>query len=432
MVEQIVVAELVIVAVCVLLSAFFSSSETALTALSEREARQLLDTNPKRYGALKLWVDYPNRVLTTILIGNNVVNIFAAALATTIAERMIKNQAVAVATGVMTFLVLVFGEITPKTFAKHNYLRLAPISMRILRLCYLLFFPATVVLTEFSKMLVRFVGQKVTRTGPFVTQEDIAYLIDLGTREGTIDEDEEQLLHSVIEFGDTLVREIMIPRTEMIAVEVDISREELSKMVAEAGHSRIPIFDETIDNIMGVFFAKDLIKSQHEGDTAFRLASHLHKPYFVPEVMRISDLLKEFQRRKTHIAIVVDEYGGTSGIVTLEDVLEEIVGEIQDEYDAEERQFQVLPNGKMVAEGRISVHDLGENIGVELPESDAYETLGGFLTMRAGRLPEKGTTIHWNGFDFHIKDADERRVSWIEIERVGQPFEETDEEKAAG
>jgi CBS domain containing-hemolysin-like protein len=417
MVEQLPSLELVVIIVCILLSAFFSSSETALTALSEREARQMHDSDERRYRALTLWIKFPNRVLTTILIGNNVVNIFSAALAASIAQRILKNQAIAAATAVMTILILVFGEIAPKTFAKHNYRRFAPFAIKILKPMYFMVFPVTVALTKISKAMVRVFGQEVSRTGPFVTPEDITYLIDLGHREGVIEKDEEQLLHSVIEFGDTLVREIMVPRTEMVAVDSSIERDELVQVTSEAGHSRIPVFKESIDNIIGVFYAKDLIKAPISGSKPFQLSAHFRKPFFVPEVMHISNLLKEFQRRQTHLAIVVDEYGGTSGLVTLEDVLEEIVGEIQDEYDDEERQFRILPGGKILADGRISVYDLGEKLDVEFPESNEYEKLGGFLTMVAGRLPAPGTRLSSNGFDFIIKEADERRISRVEIER---------------
>ncbi|MFH1807702.1 MAG: hemolysin family protein [Pseudomonadota bacterium] len=409
------------VACCVVLSAFFSASETALTALSEREARQLIESGKGRYQSLKLWVEFPNRILTTILIGNNIVNILAAALATVIAQQLVSSQVVAVATGVMTLIILVFGEITPKTFAKHNYKRFAPVAIVPLRLMYFAVFPVTVALVKLSKVLVRLIGGEVRRSGPFITEEDITYLIGLGHREGVIEKDEEQLLHSVFEFADTSVREIMIPRTEMLAVEVSMDRDELHRLVAEAGHSRIPVYQDTPDNIVGVFYAKDLLKIPGQADKPFKLSANMRKTYFVPEVMSIADLLKEFQRRKTHLAVVVDEYGGTAGIVTLEDILEEIVGEIQDEYDVDEAQFKVLPGGKMVADGRISVYDLGEKLGVEFPESDLYETLGGFLTVRAGRLPQTGTRVHWNGYDFVIKEADERRIRRVEIEKLYDP-----------
>jgi CBS domain containing-hemolysin-like protein len=429
--DSISLIEFGVIACCVVLSAFFSASETALTAMSEREARQLIETGKRSYQSLMLWVEYPNRILTTLLIGNNVVNILASAMATVLAQKLGSNQVVAVATGVMTLVILVFGEITPKTFAKHNYKRFAPWAIVPLRVLYYAVFPITVALVKLSKVLVRLIGGEVSRSGPFITEEDIAYLINLGQREGVIEKHEEQLLTSVFEFSDTTVREIMIPRTEMVAVEVGLDRDELHRAVAEAGHSRIPVYQDTPDNIVGVFYAKDLLKVASKADKPFQLSTAMRKPYFVPEVMSIADLLKEFQRRKTHLAVVVDEYGGTAGIVTLEDILEEIVGEIQDEYDVDEAQFRVLPGGKMVADGRISTYTLGEKLGVEFPQSDLYETLGGFLTVRSGRLPPPGTRVHWNGFDFVIKEADDRRIRRVEIEKLYEP-EKPQSELAAG
>ncbi len=417
MAESFPFLEFAVIGLCVLLSALFSSAETALTALSEREARQLVESGEKRYQALSLWIEQPNKVLTTILIGNNLVNILASALATVAVDKIVHDQAVAIATGLMTLLILIFGEIAPKTFAKYNHTRLAPRAIRGLRLFYLLVFPVTVLLTSLSRVMVRLVGGDVSRSGPFVTEEDISYLIDLGHREGAIEKHEEELLHSVIDFSNTTVREIMIPRTEMVAVETDVERDELVNLAINAGHSRIPVYEESIDNIVGIFYAKDLIKMPGAGKP-FQLSTSLRSPMFVPEVMSISDLLREMQRVKTHMAIVVDEYGGTSGIVTLEDILEEIVGEIHDEYDSEESQFRVLSGGKMLADGRISIHDLGEQLGVEFPESDLYETLGGFLTVRAGKLPANGMKLRWNHFDFTIKEADQRRIRRVEIERV--------------
>lgn len=421
--------EFFVVALCVLFSALFSSAETALTALSEREARQLVDSGEKRYQRLVLWIEEPNKVLTTILIGNNLVNILASALATDAVGKIVHNQAVAIATGLMTLLILIFGEIAPKTFAKYNHTRLAPRVIAGLRIFYWLVYPVTVLLTVLSHLMVRMVGGDVSRSGPFVTEEDISYLIDLGHREGAIQKHEEELLHSVIDFSNTTVREIMIPRTEMIAVETVVDRDELVNLVMNAGHSRIPVYEETPDNIIGIFYAKDLIKMPVAGKP-FQLSTSLRSPMFVPEVMSISDLLRDMQRLKTHMAIVVDEYGGTSGIVTLEDILEEIVGEIHDEYDSEESQFRVLPGGKMIADGRISIHELGEQLKVEFPESDLYETLGGFLTVRAGKLPASGLTLRWNSFDFTIKEADQRRIRRVEIERVMDLKKFDDDEKS--
>ncbi len=419
--EPAIVVDLLLILACILGSAFFSASETAVTAISERRARQLLDSGEKRYQALRLWVEQPNRVLTTLLIGNTVVNTLTAALVTAITARVSESRVVAIATFVSSFLLLTFGEISPKTFAKHNAEKFAPPALRVVRLLVWALFPAVWLLTYLSRAIVTATGHQVTRTGPFVTEEDIAYLIDLGHEEGVLHRDEREMLASVFEFGDTVVREIMVPRTEMVAIRKDAEPDELMDLVASSGLSRIPVYDETIDNIVGILHTKDLIKHRAEGPDAATIAKLMRKAFFAPELMPIANLLKEFQRRKTHMAIVVDEFGGTSGIVTLENVIEEIVGEIQDEHDDEEAQFRMLPDGHVLADGRLSIYDLGEKLGTEFPDAGSYETLGGFLIAQAGRLPSSGTQVRWDGFEFHVREADERRVKRVEIVRVTSP-----------
>ena len=385
---------------CIVSSAFFSSSETAVTAISERRARQLVESGEKRFQSLKLWIDEPNRVLTTLLIGNTVVNTLTAALVTGITTHFSQGRTVAIATFVSSFLLLTFGEISPKTFAKHNAESFAPRALRVVRVLVWVLFPVVWLLTYLSRMIV------------------IAYLIDLGHEEGVLLRDERQMLASVFEFGDTVVREIMVPRTEMVAVRQDASFEELMELVASSGLSRIPVYAETIDNVVGILHTKDLIKHKADDPEPLDVARLMRKAFFAPELMPIANLLKEFQRRKTHMAIVVDEFGGTSGIVTLENVIEEIVGEIQDEHDEEEAQFRVLPDGHVLADGRLSIYDLGEKLGTEFPETGSYETLGGFLIAQAGRLPTSGTQVRWDGFEFHVREADERRVKRVEIVRI--------------
>jgi len=210
-----------------------------------------------------------------------------------------------------------------------------------------------------------------------------------------------------------------VPRTEMIAVAVIASADEVRHTLHEGGHSRIPVYETTLDHIVGILYVKDVSARLSGGvePADFDLLKLVRPTFYVPEVMKISDVLREFQRRKTHMAIVVDEYGGTAGLVTLEDIIEEIVGEIHDEYDVEEKQFRVLPDNKIIADGRVSLWDLEEALGVEFPEDGTYETLAGFITARVGYLPEPGTVVSWNNLRFTVKEADDRRVGMVEIER---------------
>ena len=254
--------------------------------------------------------------------------------------------------------------------------------------------------------------------GPYWTPQEWSRLATEVESE-ELGRDSGELLRSMIEFSDTVIREIMVPRTSMIALSLDATMEEVREITLNVGHSRIPVYDETIDNICGLLhvkrlFAAELEARQRDGEPS--LANLLRPTFFVPEVMKISELLREFQRRKTHMAIVVDEYGGTAGVVTLEDIIEEIVGEIQDEYDVDEKQFRLVSETKIIADGRVNLFDLGDSIGVEFPDDGQYETLAGFITDRAGYLPEAGTSVQWENLTFVVREADSRRIALVELE----------------
>jgi CBS domain containing-hemolysin-like protein len=252
-----------------------------------------------------------------------------------------------------------------------------------------------------------------------VTSQELEYLIAQGARHGSLDETKEQLLSSVLAFTDMLVKEIMIPRTQVVALEESSSFDEVMKLVVETELSRIPVYRNSLDEVIGILYVKLLLVDVRKGiDPArFQLSKYLRPPFFVPEVMKVSKLLKEMQRRKMHLAIVVDEFGGTSGIVTLEDVVEEIVGEIHDESDVEEKRIKVLSDGVVLADGSVPLRELEQHLGVEFPEGGDYETLGGFLTATAGRVPPAGSLVVWGGLTFTVKQADDRRVLKVEIAR---------------
>jgi CBS domain containing-hemolysin-like protein len=413
--------EFLIFAVCLGLSGFFSSSETALTALTEAKARQLMEDKRRGTRALQLWLNRPNRVLTAILIGNNIVNVFTASYATLIAQKYFNNVALSLATAVTTVAILIVGEITPKTFAKHNAAKIAPAMMTILLPVYWVTLPATWLFVSFSHAIVKLTGGEITRTGPFVTEEDIAFLIRLGNKQGVLEEDEGELLESVFEFGETMVKEVMVPRTGVSALDLDASLDGVVNEAQRSGHSRIPVYEDTLDNVKGIFHAKDLLKILPDNsDGEFNIDEYLRPAFFVPELMKISDLLKELQRRKTHLAIVVDEYGGTAGLVTLEDILEELVGEIHDEYDdaEEERAFRQIDDEHFLANGHASIYEMGEAMGEEFPADTDYESVGGFLIAKMGSMPKKGAEVVYRGWRFVVLDADDRRVLSVSVERL--------------
>jgi CBS domain containing-hemolysin-like protein len=320
-------------------------------------------------------------------------------------------------TGLTTLVLLIFGEITPKTFAKRHATGFALALIPLVALVYLLLWPLAWLFVQIPRGLSRAI--KVESGGESVTSRELEYLIELGARQGSLDKVKERLLSSVLAFTEVLVKEIMLPRTQVIALEEGASYDEVMKLATESELSRIPVYRGTMDEVVGILYVKLMLADLRKGldPEHFQLAKYMKRPFFVPEVMKVSRLLAEMQRRKTHIAIVVDEFGGTSGIVTLEDVVEEIVGEIHDESDVEEKKLRVQSDGVILADGAVSLRELEEHLGVEFPEDGDYETLGGFLTATAGRVPPSGSLVVWGGLTFTVKAADERRVLKVEVAR---------------
>jgi len=401
-----------------LLSAFFSAAETALTASGEARVRHLVDTGGWRGMLLKLWQRHPERILSTLLLGNTLANVGLGSLTAVIAHDLGADSKLAIVTGLTTVVVLVFGEITPKTFAKRHARGAAVALIPLVVLFYFLLWPFAWLFVQIPRGIARALGLGEVTSEP-VTSQELEYLIEQGARHGSLDETKEQLLSSVLAFTEALVKEIMIPRTQVIAIEETAGFDEVTKLIEETELSRIPVYRNSLDEVVGILFVKLLLIDMRKGiDRAkFQLSRYVRPPFFVPEVMKVSKLLKEMQRRKTHLAIVVDEFGGTSGIVTLEDVVEEIVGEFHDESDVEEKRIKVLADGVVLADGSVPLRELEDHLGVEFPEGGDYETLGGFLTATAGRVPPAGSLVVWGGLTFTVKQADDRRVLKVEIAR---------------
>ena len=404
------------------LSAFFSASETALTSLGEARVRNLVENGGRRGFLLHMWQQHPERILSALLVGNTLVNVAMGSLTAVIAHDLGFETSIAIFTGIITVLLLIFGEITPKTFAKRYASQWALISMPFVALFYFLLWPLAWLFVQIPRGLSNAMGIKEPRPES-VTSQELEYLIELGARQGSLDPTKEQLLNSVLAFTEVLVKEIMIPRTQVIALDETSSQEQVLKLAVESELSRIPIYRGTMDEVVGVLYVKLLLADARKGlqPGQFLISRYLRRPFFVPEVMKVSRLLTEMQRRKTHLAVVVDEFGGTSGIVTLEDVVEEIVGEIHDESDIEEKKIKVLSDGVVLADAAVSVRELEEHLGVEFPEGGDYETLGGFLTATAGRVPATGSLVVWGGLTFTVKQADDRRVQKVEIARKPAP-----------
>jgi len=421
------------------LSAFFSSSETAITSISKLHVEKLLEGGRKD-SPLSLWLKDPNRILATLLVGNNIANVGASIVAAYIAAQVFpedKGLAGFVAFTGTTGTLLIFGEIIPKIVAKMHFEAIAPRVIRPLNLLHFPFAPIIWVCLSLSNLVIRLLGGGPNRKAPFMTEDDVKLMIEVSEREGVLEEDEREMIHSIIEFGDTIAKEVMVPRTDMIRLQAGASLKESLRVTVAAGHSRIPVYEDRIDNIVGILYAKDLLAYWHKMHQAadggavhsdlnglekdFNLKQLLREPTYVPETKKLSELLKEFQQERTHIAIVVDEYGGTAGLVTIEDVLEEIVGEIRDEHDVEGERYRTVGENRWEIDGRMTLSDLEYELEIELPEGQDFETVSGLVSAITGRVPEVGESMEYEGYRLTVLDGDERHVKRVCLERLEEP-----------
>ncbi len=381
----------------------------------------LIDRGDKRSKTFALWLNDPGRLLATILFGNNVVNISASVLATIIGLSLLKNTAARgnvglMVTVIMSFIVLVFGELTPKTYARQNAQAVAARTIGVIRALSILFHPLIQGLLFISGKFVKVLGGGVTAPSPFVTAEEMKTVISLGEEEGILKEEEREMIESIFEFGNTRVSEVMVSRMEMTSVELRTSFKEIISLLTGVGHSRIPVYDKTIDNIVGILYAKDVLKMTNSGTQEKHVLKDLiRQAYFIPETKKVNELLHEFQSRKIHMAIVVDEYGGTSGLVTLEDLIEEIVGEIEDEHDIKKGEVETVSDNTVIVSARMHIDKVNERFGIDLPEEKGIETLGGFLTNLIGSVPKAGRIINYKSLTFTIASSGKRRIIKVEI-----------------
>jgi len=333
----------------------------------------------------------------------------------------------AIATGIVTLTLFIFAEMIPKTFAVNNPERVAGLVVRPVAWLTKIFYPLSYLFIRIANFFVTLLGGKIVRR-PFVTEEEIKMMVSVGVEEAEIEQDEKEMIHSIFEFGDTIVREVMVPRPDMVVVESGAAMEEVLDQVVTAGHSRIPIYEDSIDNVIGLMYAKDLLtflnKPVDEREKA-AIKKLMRPAYFVPETKNISELLKEMQQKQTHMAIVLDEYGGTAGLVTIEDLLEEIVGEIFDEYDLEEAMVEVLSHNSYRIDGRAPMDEVRELVGVDLPEYGG-ETIGGFVYDLAGHIPARGEVVQYNSLRFKVEKVVGRRISKIIVNKKESEVAEVD------
>ena len=407
--------ELTILVIGLLLSGFFSSSETALFSISKVKALHIAKDGSKSGILILKMKEDSHTLLTTILIGNNLVNIGASAIATSIAISYFKSNAVGIATGIMTMLILVFGEIFPKSFANHNNIFVARIVIYPLFWLSRLFFPLIYMLNFIPKL-----HGTIDTTRETVTEDELMTMVEVVEEEGEIKEEEKEYITNIFEFDDTCCSEIMTPRADMFVI--DVSEDMDIKKILKTGFSRIPVIEDSIDNIIGILHVKDLFASfqkacASESDIPLDVKQIMRKPYFIPESKKLDSLLQDFKQKKNHIAIVVDEHGGISGITTLEDVVEEIIGEIIDETDRMTPDIVRLKGNKWLVAGKIDIDDLNKELKIEIPESNSYDTFSGFFLEQIGRIPKSGESIIINNWTVTVKDMDGNRIQSFIIKK---------------
>ncbi|MGD8781051.1 MAG: hemolysin family protein [Ignavibacteria bacterium] len=411
--------------VLILFSAFFSGSEVALFSLEKTIFKDFKDSK----GIIEKYIinllESPRRLLVTILLGNTVVNVAASILAVSIALEIAHyynytvDLILIIQIIILTILILIFGEITPKLFASKNPVLFSKIISIPLYWVSVIIYPVAKITTDLVRLLATSLNLDKSKT--VISSSEITELADIGVEKGTIEEEEHELIHGLVSFKSITVREVMTPRVDIKSVSLENTFSELMALITESGHSRIPLYENSLDNIVGIIYAKDLlpyIKSSNV-KKEISLKEIARDALFVPESKLISDLLHEFQEMNMHIGIVVDEYGGTAGLVSLEDILEEIVGEIRDEYDQEENEITKLNETSYMVLGKVLIDELNELLTEDFSsENDDYDTVGGFIFNHFGTIPEEGDNFVHQNYSFTVKEINNKRINKVLVEKI--------------
>ncbi|HVF73959.1 MAG TPA: hemolysin family protein [Acidimicrobiales bacterium] len=400
----------------VLTAAFLALAETSLTRINRVKALTLQEEGRRGAGLLAHLVDHPERFLNPILLIILVCHLVSATLVGVLSERLFGAVGVAIATFFEVVVVFVFAEAAPKTWAVQHTERAALISA-----------PVVSAITNFPpvRLLARgliglsnwILPGKGLKQGPFVSEEELLATVDVALEEDVIEREERALIHSIIEFGDTVAREVMVPRPDMVAVEGRDRIGDVMEVAMAAGYSRIPVYEQGIDDICGIVFTKDLMRAEREGRSDIEVRSLVREAHFVPETKRVNELMREMQHDKFHIAIVIDEYGGTAGLVTLEDLIEELVGEIVDEFDVEEANIEKLPNGDVRVNARMPIDEVNDLLHTAMPSGD-WDTVGGLVFNLLGHVPTDGESVAVDGYRLTAEKVQGRRIGRVRIAKV--------------
>lgn len=400
--------QLFLLLILLILSGFFSSSETALFSISNTKARHIAKEG-KTYMLIQQMKADPHKLLTTILIGNNVVNVGAASLATSITIEIFANYAVGIATGIMTILVLIFGEVLPKSVATRNNIAVARITIYPIYWLSVLFYPIHLFLNFIPK-----ITGKIKQT-PAATEAELRTFVEVVEEEGEIKEEEKELIQNIFEFDDTSASEIMTPRTDMFVIKID-EKLELEEIV-KSGFTRIPVIEEDLDHVIGIINIKDILLHQATSNGDLDIRNIMRDAYFVPENKKLDTLLHQFKKGKQHMAIVVDEHGGVAGLITLEDALEEIVGEISDETDKDEPLIVRLRPREWIVLGKSEIDLVNQEIGLNIEDSYEYDTFSGYILDAIGRIPDEKEEIEIDSITVVIDEMEGNRINRVIVRK---------------
>ena len=420
-----IAGSIILLAVLLLFSVYFSATETSITAAGKGKLLALSDEYPHRKKGFLWLVENTAKAINVTLIGNNLVNIGASAVATSVSITLFGAVGPALAVAVMTVLIVVFCEILPKNVAIAKKENVLLFSLPFMMFLSFIMTPLTAFLTVILKLVGRITGLNLVSFSSLISREEIDHIVAEGSAAGALEEDERKMIHGVIAFEETRVSEVMAPRIDVYAIDEEGTAEEAVKIFVESGHSRIPVFKEDLDDVIGVLYAKDLLAPLAAGNREISILKVMRKPLFVPETMKTDEALDMMKRSKKHIAIVVDEYGGMAGLVTLEDLIEEIVGDIQDEYDTETPDITQESEGVYVAQGQVNLEDLSECLNYPFDAAfEEVDTLAGMMLELSGNFPRQGQTITYGPWDITATEVQNHRILQAKMKYVPEREEE--------
>ena len=421
---------LILIGALILALAFFTMAEIALVSVRKTRIKQLVEEGVPRAKAVQKLLEDPTRFLATVQIGITFVGFFASAAgAVTLAgplARLLRQvplaliadnangSAVVLITLAIGYITLVIGEISPKSLALQHAEPIALFVSGPLTAISYITAPLVKLITWSSNALIKPFGGTASFAPPILSEEELKMLVEAGEEEGVLEEEEKEMIHSIFEFTDTVARKVMVPRTDIKAVEINEPVDELLNVIMTEGHSRVPVYDETIDNIVGIVHAKDLLKAVHANGGKVTIRELMRPPYVIPENKKVDELLAEFKKNKIQMAIVVDEYGGTAGLVTVEDLLEEIVGDMMDEYDVEEPMIEVIDEKTAIVDARAAIDEVNEHMDLTLPEEE-FDTIGGLVFGLLGKQPQQGEKIECQNADLIVEKTDGRRIQKVKV-----------------